>query len=81
VWKVLILICEIAVSRADCQIGTARDYFYAPDVQDMVTCGLHAQALAAETLPTATVVRIDAGLEYLKARCIPATSIGKDAVG
>jgi hypothetical protein len=80
-WKVLILICEITVSRADCQIGTARDYFYAHDVTDIVTCGLHAQALAAETLPAATIARIEAGLEYHKTRCIPATSIGKEAVG
>jgi hypothetical protein len=65
-WKVLILICEITVPRADCQIGTARDYFYAPDVQDMVTCGLHAQALAAETLPAATIARIEAGLSTTK---------------
>lgn len=80
-WKVLILICEITVSPADCQIGAAQDYFYTPDVQDMVTCGLHAQALAAETLPAATIARIEAGLEYHKTRCMPATSIGKDAVG
>jgi hypothetical protein len=74
-WKVLILICEIAVLPADCQIETARDYFYAPYVQDMVTCGLHAQALAAETLPAATIARIEAGLEYHKTRCLLATSI------
>lgn len=47
--SILILICSLTTPRAACQIETALDVIQGPRVESEVMCGLHGQALAAET--------------------------------
>lgn len=75
-FKILVLVCSIAIPRQDCQWDNALDVISGPEVQNELMCGFHGQAFVAE-LATNSGKRDD---EYLKINCIR-TTIGKDNVG
>lgn len=72
-FKVLILICSLGTSPADCQAYNAVDVIKAPDAINEMACGLHGQAYLAQ-LASAAPHRED---EYVKVSCIR-TTIGKN---
>ncbi len=75
--KVLILVCSMTVSHADCQANTALLVIDGPDATNEMTCAFYGQAyLAGSALGVA--LRPD---QYVKIQCRPPTSIGKDNVG
>ena len=48
-YSLVILICSIALSHADCQPKTATDVVRGPPVDNPVMCGLNAQTMIART--------------------------------
>ncbi|MBX6323144.1 MAG: hypothetical protein IRY94_15060 [Rhodospirillaceae bacterium] len=75
--KVLILVCSMTVSHANCQTDTALFVIDGPDATNMMACGFQGQAyIAGSALGLA--LRPD---QYVKVQCRPPTSIGKDNIG
>lgn len=72
-FRIVILICSIQLSPADCQINSATDVINGPEAYDSVECGLYGQAYVAETA-LGERRRDD---EYLKVSCLR-TGIGKN---
>ena len=70
-FKVMILVCSINLSPADCQMDNAIDVINGPDAQNEMMCGFYGQAYVADTALTGQ--RSD---EYVKVKCTR-TSIGK----
>jgi hypothetical protein len=70
-FKVLILVCSIAVAPEDCKTDTAVSVIDGPDAPNEVMCGLNGQAYIATTAIAAK--RHD---EYVKVRC-SRTNIGR----
>lgn len=70
-FKVLILVCSMNLSPADCQADTAVQIIDGPDAANEVQCGLYGQAYIAG----APGVGPRDG-EYVKIRCTR-TTIGK----
>lgn len=68
-FKVLILVCSVSVSPADCQINTALDVITGPEASNEIQCGLFGQAFYAETAMGGQQ-RAD---EYLKVKCTRTT--------
>lgn len=64
-FQIMILICALGVSRADCRPEGALDVIRGPLVANEMMCGMHAQAFLA---PTALAPR--AGREYMKIQCL-----------
>lgn len=75
-FKVLILICAMGTSPADCQAYNAIDVIQGPDSGDEDACGLNGQAFLAR-IALSTPHRDD---EYVKVSCTR-TNIGKANVG
>ena len=75
-FKVLLLICAIAVEQRDCQIDTALTVMQGPDAESQSACSLQSQAYLASTALAATLTDD----EYLKITCTR-TTIGKQSVG
>lgn len=68
--KVLIMICAITTSHAECQPETARVTIQGPDVSNHIECARNPQAYLAGTA-------IEVGpFEYVKVTCTR-TTIGK----
>jgi len=72
VFKVLILVCSINTTPADCQLNTAVDVIDGPEAANQSVCGLYGQAYIADTA-LGTSPRAD---EYVKVKCTH-TNIGK----
>jgi hypothetical protein len=72
-FRIIILICSIQLSPADCQIDNATDVINGPEAYDSVGCGLYGQAYVAETA-LGERRRDD---EYVKVSC-QRTTIGKN---
>lgn len=70
-FKVLILICSVSMSPAECQAYNAVDVIQGPDSANELTCGLHGQAYLAQIAMGARH-RDD---EYVKIKCTR-TAIG-----
>jgi hypothetical protein len=64
--KMLILVCALGVSPAECRPQSALDVISGPDVAIPVMCGLHGQAYVADT--ALAIRRHDD--EYLKIICV-----------
>lgn len=64
-FKVLILVCSINTTPADCQTDTAVDVISGPEAANQSVCGLHGQAYIADTA-LGTALRAD---EYVKVKC------------
>jgi hypothetical protein len=62
--QIMILVCSVNLSPAECQLETALDIISGPQVESAVACGLQGQALIAAT----SVARRGPG-EYIKIRC------------
>ena len=71
-FKVLILVCSINTTPADCQMDTAVDVISGPEAANQSMCGLYGQAYIADTALGAAL-RDD---EYVKVKCTR-TAIGK----
>lgn len=71
-FKVLILICSVSMSPADCQAYNAVDVIQGPDSASELICGLHGQAYLAQ-------IALDRHRddEYLKVKCTR-TTIGQN---
>lgn len=65
-YTILVLICALNVSHADCQPDTAYDVMRGPRVENAQMCGMMGQALVAQT----SLAPRD-GLEYMKIVCTP----------
>jgi hypothetical protein len=65
VFKVLILVCSINTTPADCQTDTAVDVISGPEAANQSVCGLYGQAYIADTA-LGTALRAD---EYVKVKC------------
>jgi len=65
VFKVLILVCSMNTTPADCQMDTAVDVINGPEAANQSVCGLYGQAYIADTALGSTL-RSD---EYVKVRC------------
>lgn len=65
-FRLLILICSMAVPRADCQIATSRAHLAGPRVASAWACGFAGQAKIGSL---AENVRPKPGLEYTKVIC------------
>lgn len=63
-FQIIILICAIGLTPADCQKETAIDVFRGPVASNEVMWGLHGQAFIAQT----SLARHSSG-EYVKIRC------------
>ena len=72
-YKVLILICSLGTSPAECQAYNAVDVIQGPEAFDEVDCGLHGQAYMAQ-IALGAPHRDD---EYVKVSCTR-TNIGKN---
>jgi hypothetical protein len=70
-FSVLILVCSIDLSPADCQRETALDVINGPDAPNEMMCGFYGQAYIADTAIAG--YRDD---EYVKVKCTR-SSIGK----
>jgi hypothetical protein len=62
--QIMILVCSVNLSPADCQIETALDVISGPQTQSVVSCGLQGQALIA-----ATSIARRGPDEYIKIKC------------
>ncbi|MDW6026503.1 hypothetical protein SAZ10_32555 [Mesorhizobium sp. BAC0120] len=62
--KMLILVCSVNVSPADCQQETALDIIQGPQVASVFECGMASQAMAAQT----SILRHGSD-EYMKVKC------------
>jgi hypothetical protein len=72
VFKVLILVCSINLTPADCQTDTAVNVISGPEAGNQAVCGLYGQAYIANT---ALAPALHDG-EYVKVKCTR-TAIGK----
>jgi hypothetical protein len=63
-FKVLILVCSIAVAPEDCKADSAVSVIDGPDAPNEVMCGLNGQAYIA-----ATAIAAKRHDEYVKVRC------------
>ena len=70
-FKMLILVCSVALPHADCQPNTALDVIQGPEVANELMCGFQGQAYLATT---ALGVHLGRN-EYLKIKC-SRTTIG-----
>lgn len=75
-FKILILICSVGLSPAECRTDTALDVIQGPDASSEAMCGLHGQAYLAET----ALGERRRENEYVKISCTRST-IGKSNVG
>ena len=75
-FQILILICSVSLSPADCQANSAVDVIQGPEAASVEMCGLHGQAYLAE-IAMGTRHRDD---EYVKVKCTR-TNIGSANVG
>jgi hypothetical protein len=65
VLEVIILVCSLGLSPAECQEDSAFDVIHAPvETGSMMNCGLYGQAFVAQT---SLAKRLDG--TYLKIRC------------
>jgi hypothetical protein len=64
-FQVLILVCSVSLTPADCQVDTALDLINGPTVASEMMCGLHGQAYIAQTS-----IRPQAAGEYVKVKCL-----------
>ena len=71
-FQVLILVCSINLSPADCQTDTAVDVISGPEAGNQSVCGLYGEAYIADTA-LGSGLRSD---EYVKVKCTR-TAIGK----
>ena len=69
-FKVLILVCSINTTPADCQTDTALDVITGPEAANQSVCGLYGQAYIADT---ALGTKLPDN-EYVKVKCTRATS-------
>lgn len=69
-FKVLILVCSMALAPQDCQTDSAASVINGPDAPNAVMCGLNGQAYVANT--AIVDKRAD---QYIKVRC-SRTTIG-----
>ena len=72
--KVVLLICAMSISPADCKERNARVVLQGPDARNEMACAMRSQAYLAST-----ALEID-DTEYLKVKCVR-TDIGLDNVG
>jgi hypothetical protein len=72
-FQIMILICALDVSRADCRPESALDVIHGPEVANEMMCGFHGQAFLAST---SLAPRL--GREYMKIQCLR-TSAGREA--
>jgi hypothetical protein len=63
-FKVLILVCSIAVAPEDCKADSAVSVIDGPNAPNEVMCGRNGQAYVATT-----VIATKRDDEYVKARC------------
>lgn len=75
-FKVLLLICAIALEHRDCKVDTALTVMQGPDAESQAACAIQSQAYLAQTAIAATLTDD----EYLKITCTR-TTIGKQTVG
>jgi hypothetical protein len=64
-FQILVLICAMSISNADCQADTAIDVIRGPQVDNELMCGFHGQALLASTS-----LAPRPGREYVKIQCL-----------
>jgi hypothetical protein len=64
-FQIIVLICTLAMTPSDCQTENALDVFLGPLVANEVMCGLHGQALVAQTALPARGPD-----EYVKIQCV-----------
>lgn len=64
-FQIIILICSMELSRADCQSESALDVIRGPEVASEMMCGFHGQAFLAST---SLVPR--PGRDYVKLQCV-----------
>jgi hypothetical protein len=65
VFEVIILVCSLGLSPAECQEDSAFDVIHAPvETGSVMNCGLYGQAFVAQT---SLAKRLDG--TYLKIRC------------
>ena len=62
-YSVVILICSMGLSHADCQPDTALDVVRGPEVDNPVMCAFNAQTMMART------DLVQGGAQYLKVVC------------
>ncbi len=62
--QIMILVCSVNLSPADCRVETALDVISGPQAQGVVSCGLQGQALIA-----ATSFARRGPDEYIKIKC------------
>lgn len=72
-FTIVILVCSIHLSPADCQVNTAIDVINGPEAYDAISCGLYGQSYLAESALGAQH-RKD---EYVKVSCLR-TGIGRN---
>lgn len=65
-FRIIILVCAISTSHADCQRKTAIDVINGPSAKNEIECGLFGQSTLAFTALTPRV-----GVEYVKIMCEP----------
>ncbi len=64
-YSIIVLICSIALSHAECQPKTANDVVRGPQVDNPVMCSLNAQMMMART------DLAQGGNVYMKVMCAP----------
>lgn len=64
-FTILILVCSVALSRADCHPKTAVDVVRGPTVKSEIMCGLFGQTQLAST-----ALAPKPGSEYTKIMCM-----------
>jgi len=65
-YSIIVLICPLSISHADCQLNTAFDVIRGPHVNSPVMCGLNAQTMIART----DLMQAGDG-QYVKILCEP----------
>lgn len=68
-YSIVILICSLTLSHADCQPNTALDVVRGPPVDNPAMCSFNAQAMLAST----DLLRLDQG-QYMKVVCASSKS-------
>ena len=71
-YSVVILVCSVTTSHADCKPDTAIDVMRGPKVETAMQCAFGGQALLAST----ELVSED-GNEYGKVICIPSERVAR----
>jgi hypothetical protein len=69
-YSIVILICSIALSHAECQPNTALDVVRGPKVDNAVMCAMNSQTMMAST----DLVQGDRG-QYMKVVCAPSKNV------